>query len=203
MKTLELEKIEVPKTFAAAFGSPVECPYHADRLPTARQVMSNEQLIAINNVRNTSFMDKRDKNSKARRTTGDGTVVLTHILRCYRDKLHCGGRPSGAGCNLCAKEHQQQLVPDPHCPRGTLVCAAGCCALRCGMLFEQGKEWKIQFEAAQKKQQQQGQGQPSLINRIVGHSDRAYEQQQQKRSMLHGSSAANAVDVSSDDDSCV
>ena len=81
------------------------------------------------------------------------------------------------------------------------MCAAGCCALRCGMLFEQGKEWKIQFEAAQKKQQQQGQGQPSLINRIVGHSDRAYEQQQQKRSMLHGSSATNAVDVSSDDDS--
>ena len=70
---------------------------------------------------------------------------------------------------MCAKENQQQLVKDPHCPRGTPVCAAGCCALNCGKLFEQGKEWKIQFEAAQKKKQQQGKGPPTLVNLMMDH----------------------------------
>ncbi len=60
MKTLELEKIEIPETFAAVFGSPVECPYHDNGLPTARQVISNEQLIAVNKVCDTKFKDKQD-----------------------------------------------------------------------------------------------------------------------------------------------
>ena len=72
--------------------------------------MSDEQLIAINENRNTKFKDKQAKNPKARRTTGDGTVVLTHILQCHRKNLHCRGRLDGAGCDLCAKENQQQLV---------------------------------------------------------------------------------------------
>ena len=70
------------------------------------------------------------------------------------------------------------------------------------MLFEQGKEWRIKFEAAQKKkQQQQGQSQLLLITRIVGHLDHAHKQQQRNRSTPRGSSAANAVEVSSGDDS--